>query len=160
MIHNVRDDLVLQVPCQEPSMSSKYGHQGQVVLGTLPIILESWNLAHKSRIPYQVGPCQGWPYPLSTWSGTTHVLKVWTLWMGGSWHTSNPVRELKSGTQVKNPISGWSMVSWMTLSSKYLVRNHQHIPVWTSRTGDSLNTSNPDRELKFGTHVKNHIMMT
>ena len=39
MIHDVKDDYLFQVPGKEPSMSSKYGHQGQGVLGTLPIML-------------------------------------------------------------------------------------------------------------------------
>ena len=41
MIHDVQDDPVLQVAGQEPSTSSKYGHQGQGVLDTLPMMLES-----------------------------------------------------------------------------------------------------------------------
>ena len=40
MIHDIKHDPVLQVPGQEPSMSSKYGHQGQGGLGTLPTMLE------------------------------------------------------------------------------------------------------------------------
>ena len=39
-IHDVNDDTILQVSCQEPSMSSKYPHQGQGVLDTLLIMLE------------------------------------------------------------------------------------------------------------------------
>ena len=46
MIHDVMDDPILQVPGQEPSTSSKYGLRGQVVLDTLPTMLESLNLAH------------------------------------------------------------------------------------------------------------------
>ena len=34
MIHDVKDDLILQIPCHKPSMSSKYGLRGQVVLDT------------------------------------------------------------------------------------------------------------------------------
>ena len=41
MIYDVKDDLILQVPGQEPSMSSKYGLRGKVVLDTLPTMLES-----------------------------------------------------------------------------------------------------------------------
>ena len=47
---------------------------------------------------------------------------------GGSWHTSIHARELKFGTQVKNHISWWSMMSTMTQSSKYPVRNPQCPP--------------------------------
>ena len=48
MIHDVKDDPILQVPSQEPSMSCKYGLQGWGVLDTLLIVLEGWNLAHKN----------------------------------------------------------------------------------------------------------------
>ena len=47
MIHDVKDDPILQVSSQEPSTSSKYGLCGQEIPDTLQIILESWNLAHK-----------------------------------------------------------------------------------------------------------------
>ena len=76
---------------------------------------------------------------------------------GGSSHTSIHARELKFGTQVKNHISWWSMMSRMTPSSKYPVRNHQCPPSMTSRTRCSWHTSIHARELKFGAQVKNHI---
>ena len=79
------------------------------------------------------------------------------LRMGGSWHNYIHARELKFGTQVKNHISWWSMMWRMTLSSKYPVKNHQHPPSMTSRTGGSSHTSIHAREMKFGTQVKNHI---
>ena len=41
MIHDVRDDLILQVPGQEQSMSSKYRLCGHMVLDTHPIMIES-----------------------------------------------------------------------------------------------------------------------
>ena len=47
MICDIKDDLLPQVPGQEPSTSSKYGLRGWWVLDTLPIILESWNSAHE-----------------------------------------------------------------------------------------------------------------
>ena len=66
------------------------------VLGTLLIMLESWNLAHMSRITYHDDPwCQGRPHPPSPQSGTINVLQVWTLRMRVFWHTSNHARELK-----------------------------------------------------------------
>jgi hypothetical protein len=77
--------------------------------------------------------------------------------MGGSWHTSIHARELKFGTQVKNHISWRSMMSRMTPSSKYPVRNHQRPPSMTLRTGGSWHPSIHARELKFGTLVQNHI---
>ena len=76
---------------------------------------------------------------------------------GGSWHNSNHARELKFCTQVQIYISLWSMMSWMTPSSKSPVRNHQHHPNMTSRTGGSWLASNHARELKFGTQVENCI---
>ena len=57
--------------------------------------------------------------------------------MGGSWHTYIHARELKFGTQVKNYISWQSMMSRMTPSSKYPVRNLQCPPSMTFRTGGS-----------------------
>ena len=40
--------------------------RGRGVLDTLLFMLESWDLAHESRIPYHEDPwCQGWPYPPS-----------------------------------------------------------------------------------------------
>ena len=56
---------------------------------------------------------------------------------GGSWHTSIHARQLKFGTHVNNYISWLSMMSGMTPSSKYPVRNHEHPPSITSRTGGS-----------------------
>ena len=40
MIHDVKNEPILQVPGQEPSMSSKHGLGGQVVLDTLLTMLE------------------------------------------------------------------------------------------------------------------------
>ena len=83
--------------------------------------------------------------------------KYWLWGQRGSWHTSIHSRELKFGTQVKNHILWQSMMSRMTPSSKYPVRNHQRPSSMTSRTGGSWHTSIYARELKFGTQVKNHI---
>ncbi len=77
--HDVKDDPILQIPDQDPSMSSKYGLQGQVVPDNLLILLESWNLAHNLRITYHEDLwCQGWPHPPSIQSGTINVPQVWT----------------------------------------------------------------------------------
>ena len=128
MIHDVKDDPILQDPSQEPSTSSKYGLQEQGFL-TLLIILENWNFAHKWIIIYYEYPwCQGWPHPPRPQSGTIYILQVWTSRMEGSWHTSNHARELKVGTQVKKHISWQSIMSRMTPTSKFPVRNHQHPP--------------------------------
>ena len=52
--------------------------QGRGVLDTLIFIVESWNLAHKSRIRYHDNPwCKEWPHPLSIQSGTCNILQVW-----------------------------------------------------------------------------------
>ena len=57
--------------------------RGQGVLDTLLFMLESWNLAHKSRITYNDNPwCQGWPYPPRHQSGTFSILQV-CLWGWG-----------------------------------------------------------------------------
>ena len=82
--------------------------------------------------------CQGWPCPSGTWSGTLNVLQVWTSRTGGSWHTSNQAKELKFGTQVKNHISWESMMSRMTPTSKYPVRNPQHPPSMDFKDGEFL----------------------
>ena len=75
----------------------------------------------------------------------------------GSWHTSIHARVLRFGTQVKIHISWRSMMSRITPSSKYPVRNLQHPPSMTLRTRCSWHTSIHAREMKFGTQVKNHI---
>ena len=78
MIHHIKDDPILQVSGQEPSVSSKYDFEDRGVLNTLLFMLESWNLAHKSRITYHDDPwCQEWPHPPSIESGTFNVLQVW-----------------------------------------------------------------------------------
>ena len=82
---------------------------------------------------------------------------IMTSRMGVSWHISIHARELKFGTQVNNHISWRSMMSRMTPSSKYPLRNNQHPPSMTSRTGDSWHSSIHARELTFGTQVKRHI---
>ena len=41
MIYDVKVDPILKDPSQKPTMSTEKGHQGQGVLDTLPIMLES-----------------------------------------------------------------------------------------------------------------------
>ena len=77
-----------------------------------------------------------------------------TLRMRGSWNTSIHTRYLKFCTWVKIHISWWSIMSTITPSSKYPVRNLQSPPSMTSRMRCSWGTSNHARELKFGTQVK------
>ena len=101
--------------------------------------------------------CQGWPYLPSLLSGTINVIQVWTSRTGGSWHTFYHARKLKSGTQVKNHISWWYMISKMTPSSKTPVRNHQRPPGMTLRTEGFWSSSIHARKLKFGKQLKNHI---
>ena len=61
MIHDVKNDSILQVSSQEPSMSSEYDFEDRGVLDTLPLMPESLNLANKSRITYHDDPwCQEW----------------------------------------------------------------------------------------------------
>ena len=114
VIYGVKNYLVLQVSCQEPIMSSKYPHQGQGFLDTLIFIQECWNFAHRSGIMYQEQLCcQGWS--ISSLSLVrNHQCPPSHWWLhGGSWHTSDHVRMLKFGTQVKNsmsrPIMRWRM---------------------------------------------------
>ena len=78
IIYDIKENLFIQVSSQKPSKSSKYGLQGQKVLDILLIILESWNLAHKSSIIYNDNPwCQWWPYSPRLQSETINVLQVW-----------------------------------------------------------------------------------
>ena len=45
----IHDDPIFQVPGQEVSTSSKYGHRGQGVLDTILIMLEfQWSVAPSS----------------------------------------------------------------------------------------------------------------
>ena len=63
MIYDVKDGPILKDYSQELSMSSKYDLEDEGVLKTFLILLESLNLAHKSRITYNDDPWyQGWPY--------------------------------------------------------------------------------------------------
>ena len=77
--------------------------QGRGILDTLLFMLESWSLAHKSKITYDEDPWfQVWQHPPSIQSGTIYVLHVWTLRTGGSCHTSNHGRDQQFGTEVRN----------------------------------------------------------
>ena len=56
---------------------------GWGVLDTLLFMLESWNLAHKSRITYHGDPwCQERPHLPSIQWGTINVFQVWTWGWG------------------------------------------------------------------------------
>ena len=126
MIHDVKDDPIIQVSSQEPTMSSKYNFEDGGVLDTLLFKLERWNLAHKWRNEYHDDSwCQELPHHQSFQSGTIDVFQVWTSRTGGSWTTSIHARELKVVTHFTNRISSRSMMSRMTPSSKYPVRNDQ-----------------------------------
>ena len=52
MIHDVKNDSILQDYSQEPSLSSTYEFRGRGVLDTPIIMLESYNLAHKLRVTF------------------------------------------------------------------------------------------------------------
>ena len=42
-IHDIKDNPILQVSCQEPSTSSKYPHNGLPILDTLPMEISTQN---------------------------------------------------------------------------------------------------------------------
>ena len=140
MIYDVRNDFcplstwsgtlnVLQVWTSRTGVINTSSKYGWGVLDILLFMLESWNLAHMSRITYHDNPWgQERPHPPSLQSGAINIFKVLTSRIVGSWHTSIHARELKFGTQVKNHISWWSMMSRMIPSSKSPVRNYQHPP--------------------------------
>ena len=72
--------LIRNRPWWIPQVHSSTGWE---VLDTLLIMLQSWDLAHKSRITYHDDPwCQGWPRPPSLQSGTFSVLQVWLRGQG------------------------------------------------------------------------------
>ena len=139
-IHDVEDFPILQVSSQEPSVSSKYDFEDRGVLEALLIMLESWNLVHKSRITYHDDPWwqmilgiyvykffrisfQGYskmiqcikddPILEVSSQEPSMSLQVWTLMTGGSWHTSNYAREPKFGTQANNHIAWHTMTTRM-----------------------------------------------
>ncbi len=62
----------------------------------------------KNQIYHDNPWCQGWSHPSRPQSWTINVLQVLTSRMG---YTFNYVREPKLGTQLKNHISWWSMMS-------------------------------------------------
>ena len=75
---DIKYDQILQNSSQEPSTSSKYWLHKCGSLDTLIIMIESWNLAHKSRIKYHGNMwCKEWPHPSSIQSGTCNILQVW-----------------------------------------------------------------------------------
>ena len=138
-------------------MSSKYGLWVREVPDTLLIMLETWNLAHKSRITYHEDSwCQGWPHPPSIQSGTITVLQVWTSRTGihevliimlESWNLAHKSRITKHD----NPwCQGWPFPPSLQSGTINILQ------VWTSRFGKVLDKHHA-RELKFGTLVKNHI---
>ena len=135
MILNVKDDPILQV--------SKSGTFNVHLSMALHI---SWQSMMSRMTPSSKYPVRNLQHPPSMTSRT-----------GASWHTSIYARELKFGTQVNNYILWQSMMSRMTPSSKYPVRNHQCPASMTLRTGGSWHTSIHARELRFGAKVKNHI---
>ena len=111
-INDVKGDDILQDSSQEPSTYYKNELWWWMVLDTLIIVLESWNLVHKSRITYYDDPwCQGWPHRPSLQSGTFSLLQVWLWGRGGSWGTSNNARDMKFCTQVTNCVSWQSWIS-------------------------------------------------
>ena len=73
--------------------------------------------------------------------------QVWTRRIGVC--TSDYASELEFGTEVNNHISSQSILSRLTLSSKYLVRNHQHPLSMDFMDWSSWQTSNHGRDLKF-----------
>ena len=143
-----------------PSMTSRTGgswgtskHARELKFGTQVKNHISWRSMMLRMTPSSKYPVRNHQHPPSM-----------TLRMRSSWHTSIHARELKFGTQVKHHISWWSMMSRMTPSSRYPVRNLQHPPSMTSRMGGSWLPSYHARELKFGTmssityddiHIKN-----
>ena len=117
-----------------PSMISRKGgswhiyiHARELKFGTQDIHRISWWSMMSRRTPTSKYPVRNHQRPPST-----------TLRTGGYWHTFIHAKELKFGTQVKSHISWWSMMSRMTLSSKYLVRNHQHPPCMDLEDGRFL----------------------
>jgi hypothetical protein len=130
---------------------------GRGVLGTLLFMLESWNLAHKSRITYIDDPwCQEWPNPPSIQSGTINILKVWLrgqgvldilLFMLESWNLSQKSRI----TFHDDPYCQEWPYPPIIQSGTFNI-----LQVWL-RTGGSWHTSNHAIELNFGTEVKIHI---
>ena len=87
LVHRSRIEYHDDPWCQEwphpPSLQSgtfsviQVWLRGRGVLEALLIMLESWNLVHKSRITYHDNPwCQEWPSPPSFQSGTFNVLQV------------------------------------------------------------------------------------
>ena len=141
-LRNFQDDLIMV--CQDDLWHQRSPHhprllsgtfsvhqvwlQGQGVLDTLLIMLEHWNLAdnQKSHIMMIHDVKDG--SILQDSNQEPSASSLYDFEDGGSWHTFIHARELKFGTQVKNHISWQSMMSTMTPSSKYQVRNPQHPP--------------------------------
>jgi len=113
------DDPLCQEWLHPPSIQSgtfsvlQVWLRGWRVLDTLPSMLESWNLAYKSRNTYHDDPWrQEWPHPPSIQSGTFNVLQVWLsgwgvldslLIMLESWNLVHMSRITYDDIHMKNP---------------------------------------------------------
>ena len=90
IIHDVRNDPVINVSSQEPSMSSKYPPSWPPIPDTLPIEISTPNfqgmlLMVKEHHSWH----QKWPSDPCLRSGTFNVSKVPPFLTPPSWHTSN-----------------------------------------------------------------------
>ena len=96
-------------------------HARELKFGTKVNNCISWRYMMSRMTPSSITPVRNHQCPPSITSRT-----------GGSWYTSNHAREFKFGTQVKDHILWWYMMSRMFWSSKSSVRNLKCPPSMTS----------------------------
>ena len=129
VIHDVMEDLDLQVSSQEPLLSSKYPHEGPPVLDTLLIKILTLNVQG-----IFLGVKQGnkwhkrWPCHPSILSETVTILQVPAWTTPYSWHTS--IKDINTKLSGYFPLGQTrsSISSWTTLTFKSPLRNHHHPP--------------------------------
>ena len=143
------DDPVIQVSCQEPSMSSKYNHhEGPPILDTLIIKISTQNFqgiflrggqGHSGH--------QEWPCPPSLLSGTLNVHQVLPWRTPHSWHTSNKNINTKHSGYLPWGQQRSTMTTRMTLSPKYPFKNPQDPTSTPIKDPNSWHTYNKDINL-------------
>ena len=157
-IYDVKNNPILQVASQEPSTSSKYDFKEEFFFQQSYSCkrAEFWHTSQELHI-LTIHDVKKWSYPPGIKSGTINILQVkqrgWgvldtLLFMVENWDLAH-----KSRITYINDTGCQKTI----LFSKYPVRNHQHPPSVTLRTGGSWHISIQARELNFSTKVKNHI---
>ena len=156
VIHDIKDNPVIQVSCQKPSTSSKYPHQRQRVLDTLLMKKSTWTFKCIFLGVHWIYPwCQGLPCPtiffcqgpsmsskyLYQGQGVLYTLLIMLYY----WNFAHRSRIMFQGT-----IIGSKMTHILHVSC-------QDPPKLLMMMRGSWHTFNHASDSKSGTHVLSHI---